>query len=148
MAKKGMRFSQEEVNKMIKERRARYADAELRKINYPVDLVLADAAKKKRPKYGNEAQIVDGIRMPSKKEAEEYKALNLRLKAGEFPWLARQVQYILTGGIIYVADFQHPENNNPGCRILVKDAKGVRTEGYRLKKKLMLSVHGIDIIEL
>jgi hypothetical protein len=43
----------------------------------------------------------------------------------------------------YVADFVYMENGQQ----VVEDTKGMRTQEYRLKRKLMLWVHGIRIKE-
>lgn len=44
----------------------------------------------------------------------------------------------------YVADFVYEE----GGRTVVEDAKGYKTEVYKLKKKLMLWRYGIEIREV
>lgn len=44
----------------------------------------------------------------------------------------------------YVADFSYLEN---GKRVVV-DAKGAKTAVYRLKRKLMQAVHGVEVIEV
>jgi hypothetical protein len=46
----------------------------------------------------------------------------------------------------YVADFVYTDCNT-GKKV-VEDTKGYRTEVYRIKRKLMLWVHGIKIIEI
>ena len=44
----------------------------------------------------------------------------------------------------YIADFVYWE----GDRMVVEDAKGVRTEGYIIKRKLMRLQHGVAIREV
>ena len=44
----------------------------------------------------------------------------------------------------YIADFVYIRNG----RFVVEDAKGVRTKEYRIKRKLMLYIHGIRITEV
>lgn len=44
----------------------------------------------------------------------------------------------------YYADFCYTENG----RYIVEDTKGMRTPDYKIKKKLMLYVHGIRITEI
>lgn len=46
----------------------------------------------------------------------------------------------------YYADFVYTDVETG--KTIVEDAKGVRTKEYRIKKKLMLSVHGIRIKEV
>lgn len=45
----------------------------------------------------------------------------------------------------YKADFVYVDQNK---NFIVEDAKGFKTEVYKIKKKLMLSVHGIRIKEV
>jgi hypothetical protein len=45
--------------------------------------------------------------------------------------------------VCYIADFVYQEDG----KLVVEDVKGHRTEVYKLKKKLMLWVHGIRIKE-
>lgn len=95
----------------------------------------------------------------SKKEAKRAAELKLLEKAGVISNLQEQVvyelipsQYRIVNGkkkcieraIKYIADFQYVENGNT----VVEDAKGFRTEVYRIKKKLMLYFHDIQIKEV
>lgn len=113
-------------------------------------------------KYGNQPVVtIDGERFDSKAEARRCGQLLLLQRAGAIRELRRQVRFLLipsqrdsAGKIVrevsYVADFVY-EEPIPGAadmwRLIVEDVKGVRTEAYRLKRKLMLQVHGIDIRE-
>jgi hypothetical protein len=45
----------------------------------------------------------------------------------------------------YIADFVFRDSNG---KTVVADAKGVITEGYRIKRHLLKALHGIDILEL
>jgi hypothetical protein len=47
-------------------------------------------------------------------------------------------------GVKYIADFVYKHR---GITV-VEDAKGVKTQGYSIKKKLMLWIHGIEIQEV
>lgn len=81
-------------------------------------------------------------------------AINLRAVYGDelkeqvsFELIPRQLDAggkVIERACTYVADFVFPEKG----RLHVVDAKGWRTEVYRLKKKLMLLVHGIQIEEM
>jgi hypothetical protein len=101
------------------------------------------------PKYHNRKTSVDGIRFDSKREANRYMELKLLEKAGAIKDLRRQVPYILIDkscygrAIKYVADFVYLENG----QLVVEDVKGVRTPVYKLKKRLMAEVYGIEIKE-
>lgn len=95
-------------------------------------------------KYGNKP--TNGF--ASKKEAARHAELVLMERGGQIKDLKVKTRYpiVVNGALIceYEDDFSYTEN---GQRI-VEDAKGVRTPAYRLKKKLMRAVHGIDIKEV
>ena len=105
------------------------------------------SASRGTSKYGNKR--TNGF--ASKKEAKRYQELLLMEKAGEISHLRTQVPYdIDINGIHvcrYIADFVYHDEAMIGDRRIVEDAKGMRTDVYKLKKKLMLAVHGITIKE-
>jgi hypothetical protein len=70
--------------------------------------------------------------------------LQLMAAGGEIVSFMEQVPFILPGGIKYIADFVPLF---PDKHYEVWDAKGCRTEVYKMKKKLMKAVHSIEIIE-
>ena len=90
-------------------------------------------------KYHNRKTVIDGIRSDSKREAERWCELRLLEKAGRIENLRRQVAFELIPksrhgrSIRYIADFVYLENGET----VIEDAKGVRTDVYRLKKRLM-----------
>ena len=92
---------------------------------------------------------VDGIKFDSKKEAKIYSELKLLERAHEISNLQLQVPYVLIEKskygrqIKYVADFVYEENG----KTVVADAKGMRTDVYKLKKRLMAEKYGIEILE-
>lgn len=100
----------------------------------------------KKSKYKNIKITVDGILFDSKWEAKRYGILRMRQHAGEITDLKLQVAFDLAvNGISngkYIADFTYLENG----QLVVEDAKGVMTDTFKLKKKLMKSIHGIDIL--
>lgn len=109
-------------------------------------------------KYGNrKVQSPDGV-FDSVKEYRRWKELRLLERAGEISNLHRQMAFTLipsqkiNGKLIerevkYYADFTYVTKDG---EFVVEDAKsdGTRTQVYRLKKKLMLKVHGIQIKEV
>lgn len=111
-------------------------------------------------KYGNRKTEVDGIIFDSKHEAERYAELKLLEKAGEIRDLKLQEKFCLVptiegnGGkiaqraVYYLADFTYWERDGKCWKRVVEDAKGVRTDVYKLKKKLMRWRHGIEIREV
>ena len=99
---------------------------------------------------------VDGILFASKWEAHRWTELRLEEKAGFIRKLERQRPFAIVIDDIhvcnYVADFVY-ERLERFCtgeswQRVVEDAKGFRTEMYRLKKKLMRAALGIEIIEV
>lgn len=100
---------------------------------------------KRKPKYGNKKVKADGMTFDSMKEYRRWIELNILEKAGHIVDLKRQVVFDL-GVCKYKADFTYDAFTGMG-KIVVEDVKGFRTQVYKLKKKLMKSVHGIDIKE-
>lgn len=83
----------------------------------------------------------------SKREAMRAQELSLMAERGAITDLRYQPRYNLTvNGVkicTYVADFEYEEN---GERI-VEDVKGVRTQVYQLKRRLMEACLGVKIRE-
>ena len=110
--------------------------------------------QRKPLKYRNKPTIVGDVKLASKKEARRWQELQLLEKAGDISELTRQVVYWLMAGdqelrydsgrrAIYIADFVYRREG----RVIIEDAKGVRTNYYRLKKALMRSM-GYEIVEV
>ena len=108
-----------------------------------------------KSKYGAvRVRTVDGIEHDSKKEAARWQELNLMLRARLIEDLQRQVRFELIPkqdgerACTYIADFVYIDRKT-GDKI-VEDVKSpaTRTEAYRIKRKLMLLVHGIRIKEI
>lgn len=112
-------------------------------------------------KYHNRKITRDGRTFDSVKEYRRFCELSLLEKAGKIKDLKCQVKFVLIpaqrelkengqkGKVIerecaYYADFTYWKDG----RYFVEDAKGMRTEAYRIKRKLMLQVHGIKILEV
>ena len=103
-----------------------------------------------RHKYGAKATTVDGIRFASKFESERYGYLKSLERAGVIRSLQLQPRYkLVVNGILictYVADFSYEREGTDGSwTSIVEDAKGVETPEFKLKKKLMQAVLGIEI---
>jgi len=98
----------------------------------------------KKSKYGNVKTQVDGTTFMSKHEAEIYSELQLLEKAGEITALSLQVPFTLAGGVKYIADFVYYDKRNQEWT--VADAKGFKTDTYKIKKKLMAEI-GVEISE-
>lgn len=123
-----------------------------------------------RSKYKNRKTVVGSEVFDSQREYSRYRELLLLARAGKIHDLFRQVKFELipaqyetverfsdkTGkrlkdgkrcvekAVNYIADFVYWD----GDEMIVEDAKGVRTDEYILKRKLMLLVHGVKIREV
>lgn len=109
-----------------------------------------------RPKKANKYHAQRSGKYASRKEHRRATQLKLLLLAGRISNLREQVPYQLipaqrdnNGKLIerpcaYIADFVYTDHDG---RTVVEDTKGMRTDVYRIKRKLMLYVHGIRITE-
>jgi hypothetical protein len=111
-------------------------------------------------KYHAKPQWVDGVRFASQREASRYQELRLLEQAQAIRDLELQpvfpihvVKLYRNGWPIsyatvakYVADFQYTDLRSG--EIVVEDCKGVRTDTYVLKRKLVEAIHGITITEV
>jgi hypothetical protein len=107
---------------------------------------------KRKAKYGAEPTEVDGITFASRREANRYVALKIEQAAGVVTDLELQPQFPLsvitldgTKVIIgrYIADFRYRRNGV----LVVEDAKGMKTDLYRWKRKHVEAEHGITVLE-
>lgn len=111
-----------------------------------------DAALGGKAKRANKYSAVRVGDSDSKKEDKRLQELKLLQIAGEINDLKHHVAYPLhvNGMLIcnYEADFTYnlPRTGKPAV-FVVEDAKGVHTDVYKLKKKLMKAIHGIEIYE-
>ncbi len=97
-----------------------------------------------RHKFNAKKTEVDGITFASKKEAAYYQALCLRQKAGEVLFFLRQVPLHLPGNVRYVVDFMEFHADGT-CHFT--DVKGMKTEQYKMKKRMVESLYPINIEE-
>lgn len=120
-------------------------------------------------KYNSKKTIIDGITFDSRKEANRYCELKMLERCGAISNLELQKSYelipaqyeyyerygkngnrlkdgkrCLERSCVYKADFVYDDNGHT----VVEDVKGFRTEEYKIKKKLMLYIHGIKIKEV
>lgn len=97
---------------------------------------------KVRHKFGAVMTECDGIKFSSKKEARYYNTLRLRREAGQVVFFLRQVPFHLPGGVRLVVDFV--EFHADGTVHFV-DTKGVETESFRAKKRMVEAVYPVEI---
>ena len=103
-------------------------------------------------KYGNTKVQVDGIDFDSKKEAARYGVLKLLERGKRISQLQLQVKMDIlvneTKICDYVADFTYLDEH--GNKV-IEDVKSEITRKlpvYRLKKKLIKAIYGIEITEI
>jgi len=85
----------------------------------------------------------------SKREARRAGELALMQQAGLISDLEEQVKFELVPkqegerAVTYTADFRYRENGH----VVVEDSKGVKTQQYVIRRKLMLWIHKIRVRE-
>ena len=103
-------------------------------------------------KYHARKVTIDGHTFDSKAEADRYCELKLLEKAHVIRDLKLQPGFILQEhfkhdgvwerAITYKADFSYID----GGRVIVEDVKGMKTEVYKIKRKLFLKKYGDEVI--
>lgn len=106
----------------------------------------------KKNKYNAKKTVIDGIKFDSKAEGTRYKVLKKREETGEISELRLQPRFTLQEKfrhdgktirkIEYIADFEYSKNGQQ----VVEDVKGVKTDIYKLKKKMFLLKYGKEKI--
>lgn len=104
-----------------------------------------NTASTKKSKYGANKVEVDGIKFDSKKEADYYSELKLRLIAKDIKGFCRQPEFILAPNLRYKADFII--FNNDGTSEII-DVKGMQTQVYKDKKKVFEDKFNLKIVEV
>ena len=108
-------------------------------------------------KYHAKKTVVDGITFDSKRESMRYRELKLLEKAGQIKDLKLQVPFELLPScpgpegkklrvMKYIADFTYTDASTG--KTVVEDSKGFLTKEYKIKKRLMWQLLGINIIEV
>ena len=123
--------------------------------------------RQSKAKYGNKTITTPEGKFDGKYEWERWLFLKEAAKNGQISALRRQVEFTLIPRqtktkithlktkdkieeafaehpVTYIADFVYEKNGET----IVEDFKGVRTDVYVVKRKLMLYVHGISIREV
>lgn len=108
-------------------------------------------------KYRNTPTVIGAEKYRSKREAKRHQDLLLLQRAGHIAELRREVPYQLIPSqrrsdgkaeraVIYIADYVYVE----GGKTVVEDVKSdpTKTPEYVIKRKLMLMVHGITVVEV
>lgn len=110
--------------------------------------------------YISKKVVVDGIKFDSKKESRRYLALKQMQKDGEISDLETQPRFRLIKGvkfsgdkrakpaIRYTADFAYTDNKT-GKRVIedVKSPVTRKKTDYKMRRHMMLAIHGIEVLE-
>lgn len=105
-------------------------------------------------KYHSKKTVIDGIKFDSKKEGKRFVELKAMEKAGIIQNLRLQVKFELIPkqkksdgtterACSYIADFVYEKDGQE----IIEDTKGVLTDVYKIKRKLMLQ-QGHEIKEI
>ena len=101
-------------------------------------------------KYGAIPTRVDGRLFASQAEARRYQELKLMQAAGLIAGLECQPRFpLVVNGVRigeYRGDFRYTETATG--RVVTEDVKGVRTQVYALKKRLVEALYGVKIAEV
>ena len=100
-------------------------------------------AKPKPSKYGNRRTEYGGVRYDSQREADYAATLDLLLGQPDgVLWWCRQPQFVLAGGVTYRPDFIvcHAD------RVEVVDVKGMKTDVFKIKKKLLEARFDVTLV--
>jgi hypothetical protein len=108
-------------------------------------------------KYSNKKTLIDGVYFSSKKEAQRYLDLKLLQKNNYIRELELQPKFLIHPEFIdfsgkkhrpiyYVADFKYWDIKDK--KYIIEDVKGMKTEVYKLKKKLFLAKYAFKFIEV
>lgn len=105
---------------------------------------------RRKNKYGAKKTTVDGITFDSKWEAERWGQLKAMERGGYIRDLERQIKYEIMVNdekiCRYIADFRYKQIDDFGFeKEIVEDAKGFETPDFKIKKKLMKAVFGIEL---
>ena len=109
----------------------------------------------KATKYGAVRTIVDGVSFASKREAVMYAGLKFLEKRGKITDLKLQPRIKLSAGGVHICDYvgdfffipREPMYDHAAFEPVYMDVKGFITPVYQLKKKLVLALTGIAIVE-
>ncbi|MDP1931928.1 MAG: DUF1064 domain-containing protein [Gammaproteobacteria bacterium] len=92
----------------------------------------------------------------SKREKKRAMELKILRMAGDIQCLREQVKFelipsqrgsdgkVIERAVTYTADFVYER----GGKVIVEDAKGIKTPVYVVKRKMMLFFHGIRVVEV
>lgn len=108
---------------------------------------LTTRGQERRSKYRAKATEVDGVLFASKKEAKRYTQLRALERHGHIAGLELQPRFPLVVNGVKVCEYRGDFRYVQEGAVVVEDVKGFKTREYRLKKRLLLAVHGVEVLE-
>lgn len=114
----------------------------------------AGKAGPRKNKYNAAGERIDGIWFASAAEGKRYLQLKSMVEHNMIDNLRCQVKLpcVVNNRLIctYIADFAYVviDDRGTAVRSIWEDVKGMVTDVYRIKKKLVQAVHGIEILEI
>ena len=108
----------------------------------------AQQKQKRRRKYNNIPTEYGGRVFDSAHEADVYRQLELRVRAGDLRGVICQQAFQLPGGVKYRADFVALKNDGTYDVIDAKSDATRKDKTYRLKRRQMKECLGIEIVEV
>ena len=101
-------------------------------------------------KYNAVKTEIDGFLFASRREAIRYAELKMLEDAGEITDLELQPVFpcVINDKAIckYIADFRYTDTKTG--KVVIEDAKGFKTDVYRIKKKMVQAIYNIVIVEV
>ena len=101
-------------------------------------------------KYHNVRVQADGYTFDSKAEGRRYQQLKVLVQQGAIEDLAVHPKYpLVVNGLkvaTYIGDFSYRKADS--SQVIVEDVKGTILPVYRLKKRLIHAIYGIEIQEV
>lgn len=113
---------------------------------------VVDTTPPAETKFGNTRVEFDSKRFDSKKERDRYMVLAFDQQKGRIRGLRDHVAYVLEVNGVKIADYEADfVYLTPDGRTVVEDVKSDATRRistYRMKKRLMLALYGIEVVEV
>lgn len=120
----------------------------------PRKATTAGTVSKRQGKYNARGERVDGRWFDSAAEAERYRQLKRMEQAGLVERIECQVRFplVVNGTPIaaYLADFRYAvlDPHGRAVKVVVEDVKGMVTDVYALKRKLMAALYPVMLVEI
>jgi hypothetical protein len=108
----------------------------------------------RKNKYNAAGERIDGMWFASAAEGKRYLQLKSMMERNMIDNLRCQVKLpcVVNNRLIctYIADFAYVviDDRGVGIRSIWEDVKGMITDVYKIKKKLVQAVHNIEILEI